>query len=66
MSRELADITIKFNELEDVVYDELIEFLDDQNIQYEVMNIENRITDYVEEEPSFMEIWKEKKELGEI
>lgn len=66
MSRELADITIKFNELEDVVYDELIEFLEDNKIKYDVVKVENRITDYVEEEPSFMEIWKEKKELGEI
>jgi len=50
MSRELADITIQLNDLEDVVYDELIEFLEDQKIKYVVAKVENRRTEYSEEE----------------
>lgn len=61
MSRELADITIEFKELENVVFDEIIEFLEDQNIKYEV-KAKNQYTQYEEYEPGFMEKWKEWKE----
>lgn len=58
MSRELADITIQFKELEDVVYDEIIEYLEEQHIKYEVVKVENRITEYVEEEPDYHETYE--------
>lgn len=56
--RELADITIQFKELEDVVYDEIIEYLEEQHIKYEVTKVENRITEYVEEEPDYHEAYE--------
>lgn len=61
MSRELADITIKFKELEDVTFDVIEEFLKEQNIQYEVINVENRITEYKETEPEAYDIWIDRK-----
>ena len=55
MCKELADITIKFKELENVVFDEIIEFLEDQKIQYEIIDVNNRITEYIENERDYHE-----------
>ena len=40
--RDLADITIKFEDLEDVMFDVLEEFLQEQHIKYQVTKVENQ------------------------
>lgn len=40
--KDLADITLKFPVLEDVMYDVLIEFLTDKKINYEIIDVENQ------------------------
>ena len=67
MSRELADITIKLSDLEDVVYDEVIEYLTDQKIKYEVLNVDNRRTEYEEDYVwDEADIMNDKKMLEEL
>lgn len=66
--KEFADITIQLKEIEDVVFDELIEFLDDQHIQYETISVDNKFTDYTETETEFdyYDEWHDKKITGDL
>lgn len=58
--REVADITIKFEELEDKNYDKLIEFLEEENIDYQVIKATNQQTIYTEpNEPDYYQIWRD-------
>lgn len=67
MSRELADITIKLSDLEDVIFDEVIEYLEDQKIKYEVLNTENRRTEYEEDDAwDEADVMYDRKMLGEL
>lgn len=45
MIKEVADITIKLKELEDVEFDVIEEFLQDKNIKYEVIKFEDYTID---------------------
>ncbi len=44
MIKEVADITIKLNEVEEVDLDVIEEFLQDKKIKYEVIKFENEKT----------------------
>lgn len=44
MIKEVADITIKLNGLEEVEFDVIEEFLQDKNIEYEIVKFENEQT----------------------
>ncbi len=45
MIKEVADITIKLNALEEVDFDVIEEFLQDKNIEYEVVKFEDYTID---------------------
>lgn len=45
MIKEVADITIKLNGLEDIDFDVIEEFLQDKNIKYEVVKFEDYTID---------------------
>lgn len=44
MIKEIADITIKLNGLEEVDFDVIEEFLQDKNINYQVVKVDNEQT----------------------
>jgi len=65
MSREYADITIQFDDLEDVDFELIEEFLQDQKIKYEVIDAKNWRTKGDDTEKDVMDIIKEIKERGD-
>ena len=64
MSKDLADITIKFEDLEDVMFDVIIEFLEDQHIKYEITKVENQRIESLDE-PDEYDIWHDKQMMRE-
>ena len=56
--KELEDITIKLYDLENVTYDVVIEFLEDNHIKHEVISIENQRTEDTRSEHEKLEDWE--------
>lgn len=44
MIKEVADITIKLHELEDVEFDAITEYLEDRGIKYKIVDFDNEHT----------------------
>ena len=44
MVKEVADITIKLNELEEVEFDAITEYLEDRGIKYQIVGFDNEQT----------------------
>lgn len=44
MVKEVADITIKLNELEEVEFDAITEYLEDRGIKYQIIGFDNEQT----------------------
>lgn len=57
--KDLADITIRFEDLEDVMFDVLVEFLEDEHIKYEVVKVENQRIEG-NGEPDMFDIWHDR------
>jgi len=64
MNKDLADITIKFEDLEDVMFDVIIEFLEDQHIKYEITKVENQRIKGLDELDEY-DIWHDKQMMVE-
>ena len=62
--RDLADITIKFKDLEDVDFDVLEEFLNDEHIKYEVIDVKNLRTEG-DFEPDPYDEWHDRMMLND-
>lgn len=59
MSRELADITIELDDIEDVDWDAIEEYLQDHKIKYKIIKSDNQRTEvyYKNESDKWSDYW---------